>query len=235
MTNEVTAQEVKERMVLSLDVGNLESALSLVNLVGDCFGYVKIGSELFAQAGPDSILAMRDLGKKVFLDLKLHDIPNTVERACQVHATRGVSMMTVHASGGEEMLRAARTGLDAGAQSSGEESPILLAVTVLTSLPADPQAFDERLALIKKVGCDLVCSAHEVKQVRDTAHEVRALVPGIRLAGQDKGDQTRVATPFEVIRDGGHWLVLGRAVHGAPDPVAAAAHVANEIASALSQ
>ncbi len=97
-------ENVKEKLVLSLDVGDLDASLTMVELVGDYFGYVKIGSELYAQNGAESVIKMRELGIKVFLDLKLHDIPNTVERACEVHASRGISMMTVHGAGGKEML-----------------------------------------------------------------------------------------------------------------------------------
>lgn len=225
----------KQAMVLSLDVGDIDDALKLVDQVGDYFGYAKVGSELYAQSGSDSIAKLRDRGMKVFLDLKLHDIPNTVERACAVHAARGISMMTVHASGGQEMLIAARKGLDAGAKTGGFVSPILLGVTVLTSLPPDSQAFNERLNLISTVGCDMVCSAWELDQVAQSAPSVRTLVPGIRLAGQDAGDQTRIATPYDAIVKGASWLVLGRAVYGADDPKAAATEVSAQIAKAIEQ
>ena len=178
---------------------------------------------------------LRDSGMKVFLDLKLHDIPNTVERACSVHASRGISMMTVHAAGGEEMMKAAIIGLKAGADQGGYDTPILLGVTVLTSLPPDEEAFKERLSLIEKVGCDMVCSAWEVGSVSKNAPDVRALVPGIRLAGQDAGDQTRIATPYDAIKDGAHWIVLGRAVYGADDPVKAAAEVSEQIEKAIAE
>ncbi len=225
-------QEIIDKMVLSLDVGNIDEALKLVDQVGEYFGYAKVGSELYAESGVSALEKLRDRGMKVFLDLKLHDIPNTVERACRVHASRGISMMTVHAAGGEEMLRAARKGLNEGASAGGYESPILLGVTVLTSLPADSLAFDERLKLISAVKCDMVCSAHEVTHVKQTAPTVRMLVPGIRLAGQDKGDQTRVATPGDAINDGASWIVLGRAVYAAQDPLAAAHEVYSQVKAA---
>jgi len=227
-------KSAKDTMVLSLDVGDIDSALELVDLVGSYFGYAKVGSELYAQSGADAVNKLRDRGIKVFLDLKLHDIPNTVERACQVHASRGISMMTVHASGGEEMLRAARKGLDEGAKSAGCELPILLGVSVLTSLPPDENAFNERLDLVAKAGCDLVCSAHELETVRTKAPNVRPLVPGIRLAGQDANDQTRIATPDSAIADGAKWIVLGRAVHADKDPVARAKEVSELVEKALS-
>lgn len=226
-------QEVKEKLVLSLDVGDLDEALKMVELVGDYFGYVKIGSELYAQNGSQAILKMRELSMKVFLDIKLHDIPNTVERACEVHASRGISMITIHASGGREMMLAAKDGLAKGAAAGGFELPILLAVTVLTSLPADDIAFKERLLLAKEVGCDIVCSAHELSLKNSIAPNVRALTPGIRLAGQDAGDQTRVATPGSAIKDGSSWLVIGRAVTGAKDPLVAAKQVYAQVEAAL--
>lgn len=227
--------DVKEKLVLSLDVGDLSEALKMVELVGDYFGYAKIGSELYAQNGAEAVLKMRELGIKVFLDLKLHDIPNTVERACEVHAARGVSMITIHASGGKEMMLAAKDGLAKGAAAGGFETPILLAVTVLTSLPSDDAAFKERLLRADEVGCDIVCSAHELGIKNSIAPNVRALTPGIRLAGQDTQDQTRVATPESAIKDGSSWLVIGRAVTAASDPLAAAKEVYSQTKSALNR
>ncbi len=223
----------KEAMVLSLDVGNIDEAEKLVEEVGDFFSYAKVGSELYAESGAQAIERLMEKGIKVFLDLKLHDIPNTVERACKVHASRGISMMTVHASGGKEMLEAARRGLDQGSSQNGFEPPILLGVTVLTSLPADDIAFNERLDLIADAGCDLVCSALELEVVRSKAPGVRALVPGIRLAGQEAQDQRRVATPSSAIKDGAKWIVLGRAVHGEENPKVAAEEVFEEVKNAL--
>lgn len=225
----------KEAMVLSLDVGNIEEALKLVDVVGDYFAYAKVGSELYAESGALAVTKLIDRGMKVFLDIKLHDIPNTVERACRVHAARGISMITVHASGGKEMLLAARKGLDEGAQSGGYESPILLGVTVLTSLPADDTAFNDRLNVIADVGCDMACSASELGLLKSKAPQVRALVPGIRLAGQDAQDQTRVATPGSAIKQGAKWIVLGRAVHGTPNPKESAKQVYEEVLVAVEE
>jgi orotidine-5'-phosphate decarboxylase len=219
-------------MVLNLDVGNIDDAEKLVDTVGEYFGYAKVGSELYAESGAEAVLRLRERGMKIFLDLKLHDIPNTVERACKVHAARGISMMTVHAGGGVEMMRAARRGLDEGAELGGFDPPILLGVSVLTSLPADDSAFNERLSWISEVGCDLVCSAHELNKLAQYPH-VRALVPGIRLAGQDANDQTRVATPESAMKDGATWIALGRAVYAADDPLAAAAEVSKQVATCL--
>lgn len=225
--------KITDRMVLNLDVGDLDSAIELTKSVGEYFSYAKVGSELYAQAGADAIKAMQDLGKKVFLDLKIHDIPNTVERSLRVHASRGIAMTTVHAGGGKEMLLAAKKGLEDGAKEAGVQTPILLGVTVLTSLPPDVQAFSERLSWIDEVGCDLVCSAHELKTVREFSQSVKALVPGIRLSGQNADDQTRVATPYDAIMDGATWIALGRAVYADKDPLGAAKRVYEEVEKAL--
>lgn len=227
-------EEVKDKLVLGLDVGDLDDALKLVSKVGDFFGYVKIGSELFAQNGPEAIFKMRELGIKVFLDLKLHDIPNTVERACEVHASRGISMISVHASGGKEMLLAAKRGLEKGAKTAGVETPIMLAITVLTSMESDDVAFKERLLLAQEVKCDIVCSAHELALKNAIAPDVRALTPGIRLAGQDSGDQTRIATPGSAIKDGSSWLVIGRAVSASNNPRESAQNVYDQVAQSIS-
>lgn len=224
---------IKEKLVLNLDVGNIEEAEKLVDQVGEFFGYAKVGSELYAESGADAIYRLQDKGMKIFLDLKLHDIPNTVERACKVHASRGISMMTVHAGGGVEMLEAARKGLNEGARENGFEPAILLAVTVLTSLPPDEEAFVQRLGFINRVGCDLVCSGHELNKIKELAPNARALVPGIRLAGQDANDQTRVCTPGSAIKDGAFWIALGRAVYATSDPYQSAKKVYEEVEQAL--
>lgn len=224
---------ITDRLVLNLDVGDLSEAIELTKKVGKYFGVVKVGSELYANNGSDAIWAMHDLNKQIFLDLKIHDIPNTVERSLKVHATRGIAMTTVHASGGKDMLLAAQRGLQQGAQQAQCKTPVLLAVTVLTSLPADDQAFEQRLGWIKDVGCDLVCSAHELKKVREVSKNIRALVPGIRLAGQEAGDQTRVATPFDALSDGATWIALGRAVYAQSHPEDAAKQVYEEAQKAI--
>lgn len=225
--------QAREAMVLGLDVGNIDEAEKLLDQVQEYFGYVKVGSELYAESGAESVTRLISRGMKVFLDLKLYDIPTTVERACRVHASRGISMMTVHASGGEEMMRAARKGLDSGASEGGHDSPILLGVTVLTSLPPDDEAFKQRLGYISNVGEDLVCSAHELNLVRSLAPHARALVPGIRLSGQDPNDQTRIATPTSAIESGATWIVLGRAVHAAANPLDAAKAAYDEVSTAF--
>lgn len=227
-----TSPEVRDRLVLGLDLGDLDAATAMASRLAPWFGVVKVGHELYAEAGPVAFDRMHDLGFKVFCDLKLHDIPNTVERAARVHARHGVEFMNAHAAGGEAMLRAFVAGAQEGARDAGVPAPITLAVTVLTSEP-DASAFDERLRAAVASGCGgVVCSALEAARAR--AAGLPSMVPGIRLAGASTDDQARVATPGAAIADGAEWLVLSRTVHGAADPEAAAARAAEEVEGALS-
>jgi orotidine-5'-phosphate decarboxylase len=221
----------RDHLVLALDVGGLADAEAMAARVGEWFGIVKVGLELFAEAGPAAFGRVHDLGYRVFADLKLHDIPNTVGRAATVLGRHGVDVLNFHAAGGVEMLRAGVDGLRAGALEAGNAPPIALGVTVLTSDP-DASAFDMRLQNAITAGCDgVVCSAHEV--VTATAAGMRTMVPGIRPAGTDVNDQARVATPETAIDDGATWLVIGRAVTGAADPAVAAAANSDSVRTAL--
>jgi orotidine-5'-phosphate decarboxylase len=226
-------ESVRERLVLPLDVGDLDAALEMARRVAPWFGVMKVGHELYGEAGPAAFDAMHDLGCAVFCDLKLHDIPNTVERAAAAHARHGVEIMNAHASGGVDMLRAFAAGAAAGAAAIGRPTPVTLGVTVLTSEP-DASAFDERLGYARTAGLDgVVCSAHEVGAA--FAAGMRTMVPGIRLAGGETHDQARVGTPGATIANGASWLVIGRAVTAADDPEAAAATVATEVLAALGE
>jgi orotidine-5'-phosphate decarboxylase len=223
--------EPRDHLVLALDVGGLDEAEAMAARVGEWFGIVKVGLELYAEAGPAAFGRFHDLGYRVFADLKLHDIPNTVGRAATVLGRHGVDVLNFHAAGGVEMLRAGVDGLRAGALEAGYAPPLALGVTVLTSDP-DASAFDARLATAVAAGCDgVVCSAHEIRASNDAG--MRTMVPGIRPAGSDVNDQARVATPETAIRDGATWLVIGRAVTAAPDPAAAAAQIADSVQAAL--
>jgi orotidine-5'-phosphate decarboxylase len=227
-----TPPEVRDRLVLGLDLGGLDDAVAMAGRLAPWFGVVKVGHELYAEAGPAAFDRMHELGFKVFCDLKLHDIPNTVERAARVHARHGVEFVNAHAAGGEAMLRAFVAGAHEGARDAGGRPPVTLAVTVLTSEP-DASAFDERLRVAIASGCDgVVCSALEAANAR--AKGMPSMVPGIRLAGASTDDQARIATPGTAIADGAEWLVLSRTVHGAADPEAAAALAAEEVEQALS-
>jgi orotidine-5'-phosphate decarboxylase len=222
----------RDRLVLALDVGGLDAAEALTAEVGEWFSTVKVGWELYAEAGPKAFERFRTLGYRVFADMKLHDIPNTVARAARVHGRHGVDFLNFHASGGVAMLTAGVEGLREGAAEAGNPTPIALAVTVLTSDP-DADAFPVRLQAAVDAGCDgVVCSALEVRD--GSRAGMQTMVPGIRPAGASLDDQARVASPRTAIADGATWLVIGRAVTAAPDRAAAAASVHAEVTSALS-
>lgn len=230
ITTEVPS-EVRERLVLGLDVGGLAEAETIAVRLAPWFGVVKVGHELYAEAGPAAFDRMHELGFRVFCDLKLHDIPNTVERAARAHARHGVELMNAHAAGGAAMLRAFVTGAREGAADIGAPAPVTLAVTVLTSEP-DASAFDARLEIARDAECDgVVCSALEAS--RPAAVGLRAMVPGIRLPGSNDNDQARVATPGAAVAAGADWIVLARTVTAADDPEAAAQRAADEVAAAL--
>lgn len=215
--------------IVALDYADAEVALGMVEQLGARCDFYKVGSELFTAAGPEMVRELRRRGARVFLDLKLHDIPNTVARAAGVAAELGASLLTVHATGGARMIQAA---VDA----SGPLCEVL-AVTVLTSLSAaeiatvwgrgsvtDLEPEVARLAeLARNSGAaGVVCSGHEAAALRRRFGDAfTLLVPGLRLPGDAAGDQTRVMTPRAAADAGASYLVLGRAVTAAPDPVAA--------------
>lgn len=221
----------RERICAALDFPAWAAAEPFARAVAPEVGMLKVGLELFAAEGPAAVRAAAALGRPVFLDLKLHDIPNTVEGAARSAAASGASLLTVHASGGEAMVRAAVRG-------AGERLRVL-AVTVLTSLddaalaavglagPAGAAAIRlARLAVAAGAG-GIVCSPREVAAVRAAVGPGPLLVvPGVRPAGSARGDQVRVATPAEAVRAGADVLVLGRPLRDAPDPAAAARAIA---------
>jgi orotidine-5'-phosphate decarboxylase len=233
----------KDRLIVALDVPGATQARQIVQAIGEAATTYKIGKQLFTAEGPQVVRDLVASGRKVFLDLKYHDIPNTVAAAVRSAAELGVSMMTVHASGGSKMLRAA---VEAASQSSAK--PIVLAVTVLTSLSdADLQevGIGENVltqvlrlgALAREAGCGgLVASAQEARELRKALGEGFAIVtPGVRPAGASAGDQARVVTPKEAIAAGATYLVVGRPILEAPDPAKAAQQIADEIAVACRQ
>jgi orotidine-5'-phosphate decarboxylase len=223
--------DVRDRLVLVLDVGGLDEALPLATRLAPWFSTAKVGYELYAEAGPAAFDALHEVGLRVFADLKLHDIPNTVGRAARVLGRRGVEFLNFHAAGGVEMLRAGVEGLRAGASEAGHLPPIALGVTVLTS-EADTSQFAARLDVARVADCDgVVCSSFEIADAHGAG--LRTMVPGLRLAGSAANDQARVATPGDTAARGGDWLVIGRTVTAADDPERAAAAVADEVAAAL--
>ena len=229
-------------IIVALDVNSRAEAEAKVRLLGDAVNFYKIGLELFTAEGPDVVKAVKAFGKKVFLDLKFHDIPRTVERAVTSGGKLGVDLMTIHSVGGKAMIRAAA---DAAA-AFGAAGPKILAVTVLTSLdagdladigvagrtPAEQVQAMGRLA-IANGAAGIVCSPKEVRTMREILGPAALLVtPGVRPAGAAVGDQKRVATPGEAVRDGSTHLVVGRPILAAEDPVAAARAIAAEMAAA---
>jgi len=234
-------EEARKRLIVALDVPDAASAAALVSrLEGKC-DWFKVGLELFVAAGPAVLEPLVKRGHSVFLDLKLHDIPNTVAGAVRSAAALGVRMITVHAAGGPAMLSAAHAALDGIA-----DPPELLAVTVLTSIDAAQisavgleRSPAEQVELLARMGLaagmrGFVCSPQEVAVLRAlTGPESVLVVPGIRPAGSDTGDQRRIATPAKALRQGASYLVVGRPITHAPDPAEAAEAILKEMAEAL--
>jgi len=214
---------MRDRLALALDVDDLAAAVALADRLHPWFGVVKVGLELFTAAGPAAVEKLIRPDRRVFLDLKLHDIPTTVGKAARQVGRLGVGYVTLHAAGGVDMLRAGVDGLSAGAADAGvADAPVALGVTVLTSDP-DASAFPARLDAAGSGGCGgVVCSVRELPLVKQRS-TLLAVVPGIRLPGGDTHDQSRVGTPADAIAAGADLLVVGRAVTAAADPEAAAA------------
>jgi orotidine-5'-phosphate decarboxylase len=226
----LTRDDAVRRLAVALDVAERSEVLRLARLLGGRVGVAKVGLEAFTAHGPALVAEVLALDVPVFLDLKLHDIPNTVERAARAAARLGVSMLTVHASGGGAMLRAAVAGAAAA-----DRPPAVLAVTVLTSLDDAAlaelgiagDAAERALAwarLARRCGCaGVVCSPREAPALREATGPGFLLVtPGVRPAGESAGDQRRVATPRDAIAAGADLLVVGRPITAAHDPAAAA-------------
>jgi orotidine-5'-phosphate decarboxylase len=225
------------KIIVALDFPDAVSALALVERLDPALCRLKVGKELFTVAGPELVRVLVARGFEVFLDLKFHDIPNTVAAACRAAAGLGVWMMNVHASGGRRMMTAAQEAL-AGLP----QRPLLIAVTVLTSMSAEDLGeigmFDApadqvlRLARLTQA-CRLdgvVCSAQEASMLRaELGADFRLVTPGIRPAGAEVGDQRRVMTPAEALQAGATDLVIGRPITAAPDPLAALKQIQSEI------
>ena len=222
-------------IIVALDVPNVDKALALAELVAPAVGAFKIGSELFTSAGPDIVRRIRSTGASVFLDLKFHDIPNTVAKAVAAATRLDVQMLTIHTSGGPEMMRAAEASAQETALALGRPAPLVLGVTVLTSmdgnelsavgLPPNPGKQVERLAALAAASGlrGLVCSPLELAALRQSLPASMQLVtPGIRGPGDEAGDQKRTLSATEAIAAGASWLVIGRPIYAAADPRAAA-------------
>ena len=226
---------MKEKVCIALDVGSRNEALDLVRLLHDSVGMFKVGMQLFTAEGPSLVMEIIKAGGKVFLDLKFHDIPNTVKNAAAEAAKLGVSMMTIHTAGGAVLMHAVASELR---EKFGSAKPLVVGITVLTSL--DDKSLGEvgissnmetqvlRMArLAENSGLDgVVCSPREIQMIRSAVGRAfRIVTPGIRMPGQSSDDQQRTATPREAIASGADYIVVGRAVTNAGDPRAAMAAV----------
>ena len=231
-----------ERTFVALDTTDLARALDLANSLSGHVGGMKVGKEFFTACGPDGVRAIADCGMPVFLDLKFHDIPNTVAGAVRAALPLQPYMVNVHASGGEAMMRAAA----AAADEAGEGRPITLAVTVLTSMDESdlegigvndsvPDQVLRLASLAQYSGLDgVVCSAREVEDLREhLGKDFKLVVPGIRPKWASNDDQKRIVTPAAAIAIGADYLVIGRPITGADDPVEAADKIAAEIAAGI--
>jgi orotidine-5'-phosphate decarboxylase len=227
------AARSRDRLVLALDTDDLVEALRLADELQPYFGGAKVGLELFSAEGPETVSALAERGWRVFLDVKLHDIPTTVHKAARVLGALGASYLTLHAQGGVAMLQAGVEGLSEGAARAGLAPPVALAVTILTSDDgAPPHVLAKRVAFAIEGGCGgLVCAASDVREAKELAPRMIAVVPGIRPAGAARQDQARAATPQAAVAAGADLLVIGRAVSAAPDRLAAAAAVAAAVAA----
>jgi len=239
----------RSSLIVALDFDSLKSALSFAQSVADIVGMFKVGSQLFSNAGPEAVRQVAALGNGVFLDLKYHDIPNTVAGAVLASAAiPGVQLVNVHALGGSAMLKAAAQAISAGVP-MGADRPRLIAVTVLTSMDqktlreagiaGTPLTRAVKLAqLAKKCGVDgVVASVQEAKAIRKACgRDFLIVTPGVRPAeksgGKRKDDQARTATPAQAVHAGSDYLVVGRPITAASDPRAAAQAIVDEIAAA---
>jgi orotidine-5'-phosphate decarboxylase len=234
---------MRERLIVALDVDTLEQAKRLVQLLVGEVGMFKVGKQIFTHAGPQAVQLIQQLGGEIFLDLKFHDIPNTVAKAAIAATRLGVKMFNVHASGSLEMMRMTVKEVERVCRQEKLRRPIMLAVTVLTSLNQDDlqrvgvehKVADQvvRLALLtKEAGMDgVVASPHEVFDIRATCGRSFIIVtPGIRPAEAGRNDQRRVMTPADAVRAGVDYIVVGRPIIEAADPVGAARAIVAEMA-----
>lgn len=239
--------EAKDKVFVALDVSTAAEALELVLKLGDCTRMFKIGSQLFTAAGPDLVREIVASGAKIFLDLKYHDIPNTVGAAAAAAARLGVFMFNVHAAGGREMMRRAMDEATKAATSIGRERPLVIAVTMLTSADATTlkeiginREMNDQVASLARLAADsgldgVVASPLEASLIRKGVERPDFVIvtPGIRPSDTSVNDQKRVMTPAAAIQAGADYLVVGRAITAAKDPLRAAQEVLAEVDNAL--
>ena len=243
MNNPSTEKSAKDKLIVALDVETARQAFTLFSALRDVVGMFKVGSQLFTAEGPGIVRDIVRTGGRVFLDLKFHDIPNTVA-AAGVEATRlGVSIFNVHACGGSEMMRRTATAVTETSEREGIARPLVIGVTVLTS--ADNSTLEEtgfasgtenQIRRMSRLAADsnldgVVASPRDVQVVRDAVRKSGFVIvtPGVRPAGTANDDQRRVMTPVEAVRAGADYLVVGRAILGAADPSAAAHRILEEM------
>jgi orotidine-5'-phosphate decarboxylase len=234
---------MRNPIILALDVATADQGLALARQLATVLGAIKIGSELFTASGPEIVRQMRDLGLSVFLDLKFHDIPNTVAKAVASAVQLDVQMLTIHTGGGSEMMRAAEKSAQDAASTLGSKPPLVLGVTVLTSMDSNaiaevgyPANVGQQVDRLAKLAVSsglrgLVCSPLEVVELRRVLpREVQLVTPGIRPAASVADDQKRTLTPREALEAGADWLVIGRPIYGAADPRRAAEQILESLA-----
>jgi orotidine-5'-phosphate decarboxylase len=234
---------VNDRLIVALDVKSSAAAMRLVEQFGDAVSFYKIGSPLFTRTGPPIVSELKQQGKRIFLDLKFHDIPNTVAHAVDAAAALNVDLLTVHAGGGAAMIKAAR-------EAAGEDGPRIMAVTVLTSFSVDDaeqvwgkqlHSLREEVTRMAQLAADagahgVIASPLEAEALkRRYGPEFLVITPGIRPAGAERGDQTRIATPADAIRAGADFLVVGRPVIEAADPRSAVLQMQEEMIQVTTQ
>ncbi len=227
-------------LIIAIDVATPEEIKPIIDSLPDAVSFYKVGLELFISAGPAAFIPFKEQNKRIFLDLKLHDIPRTVARAVKTASQHGVDILTVHAGGGSDMLKAAAEA----ACECGDKAPKLVAVTTLTSLDNDDlkemgitRELSEHTLALGKMAIDagidgLVCSPHEAAAFRELiGNDPILITPGIRPAGGDAGDQKRIATPSMAVKAGSSFLVVGRPILEADNPHEAAAAIIKEMKS----
>ncbi len=234
---------MNDRLIVALDVKSSAAAMRLVEQFGDAVSFYKIGSPLFTRTGPPIVSELKQQGKRIFLDLKFHDIPNTVAHAVDAAAALNVDLLTVHAGGGAAMIKAAR-------EAAGEDGPRIMAVTVLTSFSVDDaeqvwgkqlHSLREEVTRMAQLAADagahgVIASPLEAEALkRRYGPEFLVITPGIRPAGAERGDQTRIATPADAIRAGADFLVVGRPVIEAADPRSAVLQMQEEMIQVTTQ
>jgi orotidine-5'-phosphate decarboxylase len=245
----ISSKDAGKKLIFALDANDYEEAVSWVELLSGHVGMFKVGKELFTSVGPKIIHIIKEKGQRVFLDLKFHDIPNTVARAAEAAVGLGVDMFNVHASGGTRMIKEAVSATWACADKLGKERPVLLAVTVLTSLNNDDLkaiGFQKdtgemvlHLAKLAKIAgaSGVVASAQDIARLRENfGHDFIIVTPGIRSATETKkDDQKRTLSAYEAVKTGADFIVVGRPIRSAHDPLDACRQIVQEIAAGLAE